>query len=769
MTPQYKIYLVQLKNALASHPVANKGGMKLSPAEAADDEKAVQDKKLQHYDDVDRALTQDQIDQEGHVRTADGDRLTTADTGRDMYVKVQESQTTHSFRDVPESVQKMKEHHSSATEGKEAAGAGRRQVDKGIYRHIDGDSGHYRPTTEDVYNFVAGEKVRGAKMVDDESLSMTGPEGKAVAADAGARAVWAEFQKLETAYQTQRQNRTQKDPPPRSKELLALKQRCEDLGLAPAMTDATVEAIKPTNFFKNDPAGEKAFTTCANDRDEMKKKLLTIFGPQVFPKMQSGKKEDNPNLPYPSKTEDVVDKFMGLTLEQFNDKIGLWMRLRYDVDEFIDDAGEKCVAGEKVQVGEKAAPPKSPARVQLTEQQFVETGGNVKAIDVKDQANKLIGEGRQAPEQDEKEFYEKLGGKKPDGTKKTGDEALEELIAGLKAGNKLPKSWQADGLSIQERTVILSKKRVPPDLLARQLAGDAGKFKEGYQVLGGDKALQERLGVMDPGKFDDEQKFTFLNQGYIPVAHLIDAVGIDEAINRLGGQAKLTELGVSANNTLTSDEKYAVLSNDRLDVLSKDRSALERAFGGEAGIKTRLKALLKAMGLEEDVWGDVPKDERLDALRTKSFTTATLTTIKLMSEVIRKYGHLGAMREKIEERLKTWLKEKGIDDDYAQRLEAMVKDLKARLELANDGTIPAEVVKEANKIAQEASRDEDEPSGPPPETDEDEPSGPPPETDEDEPSGPPPETDDDDKPPREKGQGGGKVEYGSKAEGPPAE
>jgi hypothetical protein len=883
-------YLNELKEILNQHAEARKKGRELSDAAKAKDQGFIERAQLKYADQMDRDLTADSIAATGHIRTVDGDLLDTATTGRDMYVMIHNDdstkQTTHSFQENPD-IGDAREHHSSAPAGGKAVGAGRRRVEKGIYRHIDADSGHYKPRLEDIFMFVAQEKARGAKMIDDESLMMTGPDGESVPADPGARGLWAEFMKLETAYQEQRQKQMEEIAAgkpgeelkltPRDKDHEALKQRVEDLGLAPSMSDATVEAIKSSTFFSS----AEEFAECQADQSAMQDKFLKSFGSELYPKLQNGTKNTKYSYPFPTKDYALV--FMNMTLEKANEQIGLMLRLRYDVDEFID-GGNKWVKGEQVDAASgNQEPAKSNARVQMTEAQFVQTGGEQKAIEGKEAVNAAILQAKKRPtsESDETEVYEELRyGKDNEGNYLKGDAALESLLMTLKKAGKVPKKLELTELTTHERFVVLSKKRVPPDLLAklgkekayRNMGGDAAleklllslaeqkkipesldatewpvekrydvlaggrvptrlwtlggqklwskegkkKLKEAYhkaggdkalekvvadleekkqwpnwlkvenitkprlryallieksmspellrvsskqrrdaykglggdpalndllanleeedkvppgfdakalklqekyriltrkyvsaelmekgveedflkkhyeKKLGGDKALKEKLGVQEPDVFSVAEKHTFLTQGYIPAKHMKAAWGIGLAVEKLGGDAKLKELGAATGAALSDKEKFQILCANRVPP-----ELLEKAFGGAAGIEAKLKTLLQAIKLDPSLSDHVPKEKRLAIIRKKHFPDRVMADLKHRQKIIT-HGGLAGLRAKAVEKIKAWLNTEGLAEDLTDHLAKMMTDEDEQLALVDENKLPEYVKREAH-------------------------------------------------------------------------
>jgi hypothetical protein len=311
--------------------------------------------RTKYYNEEEKEKSVIHTDDRGRLVDSEGNLLDTGAVKRG-YVVSQETGTAHQFNPnkiEPKGQYVLGEHHSSPIQGGAAAAAGELKADSGVVREVTDESGHFRPNPEMTHQFVQSMEEQGVAM-REKKLSMLDDDGNPTDISPEMAALLDEVNEYEDTRDT-----TQ----PYDPEMFKKAQRLRDAGVSFSNRQAQVDLTNPKTF-----VSAEEFAPIQGNGKAIAQLVRKKIG-------------KNPDLGH----------YRGnwTTLESVNDWIGVLSRI-------------------------KAVDPKT-TRLQMTTEQFSQTGGNVDAIRGKEAVNKEI-ESRRAPDDDAAEtermqkLVERLGG-----------------------------------------------------------------------------------------------------------------------------------------------------------------------------------------------------------------------------------------------------------------------------------------------------------------------------------------------------------------------
>jgi hypothetical protein len=340
--------------------------------------------RTKYYTDEERDKSAIRTDDSGRLVNAEGVPINTG-SRKQGYVVSQETGTAHQF-DPSKMGNKqgyiLGEHHSSPIQGGKAAAAGEFSVEEGVLREVTDESGHYRPNPEMTHQFVQSMEEQGVAM-REKKVMMLDDDGNPVP-------ISDEMDQL--LDEVNEYDETRDPTQPYDPEMFKKAQKLRDAGVSYSNRQAKVNLTNPKTYIS-----AEEFEPIKGNVKEIVKLVI--------------KKTGNPNplgsFPYNP-----------TTLESVNEWIGILCRI-------------KAVDAKKT-------------RLQMTTEQFSQTGGNVDAIRGKEAVNAQV-EQRRAPDSPE------------DAQKEI--ERVEELVAELAGRPQAPPARRR-----QSRQPI-GRRKVP---LARQ-------------------------------------------------------------------------------------------------------------------------------------------------------------------------------------------------------------------------------------------------------------------------------------------------------------
>jgi hypothetical protein len=355
------------------------------------------DRRTNYYDEDRQDLSAMRTDEQGRLisplgHTVDGNR---------GYVVSQETGALHGFNPSPHPTKSsdgydLYDHHSSPIQGGNAA-AGEMDVEKGVVRKVTDQSGHYRPTPEMTHQMVERMQDQGVA-TREQKLTMLDKDGNPRGVTREIKELWNEV----ADYEGQRQESS--DSSPYDPEMLKKKQKLKDLGVGPSNREARVDLTNPKSF-----VGPEEFEQVKGDND----KIVQMVEEKIGVKLN----ETHANFGTDFSS-----------VEKINDWIGIVSRMA-------------ALQPEKGFVDPKKT------RLQMSTEQFAQTGGNVAAIRGMEAVNAQVEQRRQAGDDQEQQrmaaMIESMGG----------DGKLAQL--GVKDPTKL---------SVDQKFLILSKGRIPEDM-----------------------------------------------------------------------------------------------------------------------------------------------------------------------------------------------------------------------------------------------------------------------------------------------------------------
>ncbi len=336
-----------------------------------------------HYENKEmQEESSDYMDREGHLVDHKGVKI----DGEHMYTSRLDEGTSHKFDGKTG-------HHSYATEGTAVIGAGSRVVENGIVRKITGDSGHYTPSAKNIHEYTEGLMEQGIKLIDDESLFMPDPKNPNQHIKVDDPAILENWTTVVNYEKKRAQKKGNEELGEYNSVIAKVKQELADLEVWPGQKDTEIEVVKDGTLFSD----EDIVSVKSEGPDQAASKVVAMLIKRIGPRVKTNKGEIKEITPEyvlicvnaERKSGNKIKSLFEMTREDINTVIGVFLRLRRD----------------EISAGE------SKARIQMSAEQFLQTGGNHSAIDKKNEFMELLAPVESKEDSDRaRTLYEKLGG-----------------------------------------------------------------------------------------------------------------------------------------------------------------------------------------------------------------------------------------------------------------------------------------------------------------------------------------------------------------------
>ncbi len=356
------------------------------------------DRRTNYFDDDHQDNSALRTDEQGRLITPIGFAV----DGSRGYVVSQETGALHQFSASPNPSKSqdgydLYDHHSSPIQGGSAAAAGEMELAKGVVRQVTDQSGHYRPTPEMTHQMVDRMQDQGVAM-REQKLTMLDKDGNPRGVTREIQDLWNEV----ADYEDQRGQTA--DPPPYDPEMLKKKQQLQDLGVGPSNREARVDLTNPKSF-----VAPEEFEQVKGDFD---------------------------------KTVQMVEQKIGVKLNENHTNFGTDFSSVEKINDWIGIISRMAA----LQPDKGFVDPKV-TRLQMSTEQFAQTGGNVAAIRGKEALNAQVQQRPQAGDPQEQQ-------------------RMAAMVASLGGDGKLAQLGVKDPtkLSLDQKFLILSKGRIPEEM-----------------------------------------------------------------------------------------------------------------------------------------------------------------------------------------------------------------------------------------------------------------------------------------------------------------